>query len=808
MKVLVYPHDLGMGGSQLNAIELAAAVRDLGHEVAVYGRPGTLVERIEALGLSFLPSPPPIRRPDRHVIGDLRARLADGRFDIVHGYEWPPILEGRLACLGTRSVATGTVMSMAVPPFIPRDLPLVVGTRQIAAHETELGRTALDVIEPPVDLTFNKGSDRLDVSVFQKAHSIPEGFHVVVVSRLADELKLEGLLTAIEYAPRIGPDVVLTVVGDGPARARVEEAAAEANRLAARTAVVLTGEVSDPRPAYAMADIALGMGGSALRAMAFGAPLVVQGEKGFWLALTPETLTRFQWTGWYGVGAGVASGGDRFIDAVGPLYHHPNRRAQLGQFALDTVEQHFSLAQAAKRQEQIYLTALESSGRRGISRADVSGGGRFVAYKASRWRRRLMPGPRSVDDFNAHPVAAGALPPPRDVATDTPLVIYAAGVAWDGVEGTDHRLVEELSRRMPVLWVDPPRPLTRKLRPHPGVIEPKAGLHQLTPSLWRLHVLTTPGVSRPILRSIAQRQLMRAVDREAGSLGYGNRVGVVAHPEVSVAALPVVSCALLMTDDFSAGAELLGTDPTRTRELIAANVRSADAVLAVSPTLVERLGGPSPKIRLFPNGCVVPGPVAEVARLSPDEPPVAVVVGQLNERLDMSLLLRLADRGVRLLLVGPRYEQDPAAASDLDDLISREGVTWVGRQPYSAIPSFLASATVGLTPYRDTEFNRASFPLKTLEYLAFGLPVVSTDLPASRWLGTPTVDVASSPEEFVDLVVNRLADGSSSELSAACQAVARSHSWASRAADLVEILSTISTEETPLPPVQVLRSPQ
>ena len=46
MKVLVYPHDLGMGGSQTNAIELAAAVRQFGVECTVFGRPGTLNARI------------------------------------------------------------------------------------------------------------------------------------------------------------------------------------------------------------------------------------------------------------------------------------------------------------------------------------------------------------------------------------------------------------------------------------------------------------------------------------------------------------------------------------------------------------------------------------------------------------------------------------------------------------------------------------------------------------------------------------------------------------------------------------------
>ena len=52
-----------IGGSQLNAIELAAAVQRLGHEVLVFGRPGPLNQRIEELGLEFVPSPKPHRRP-------------------------------------------------------------------------------------------------------------------------------------------------------------------------------------------------------------------------------------------------------------------------------------------------------------------------------------------------------------------------------------------------------------------------------------------------------------------------------------------------------------------------------------------------------------------------------------------------------------------------------------------------------------------------------------------------------------------------------------------------------------------------
>ena len=132
MRILVYPHDLGIGGSQLNAIELAAAVQRLGHEVVVYGRPGPLNRRIEELGLEFVPSPEPHLRPTPSVVKALVRLARERKIDILHGYEWPPALESLIASRRTPgTAAVATVMSMSVAPFIPKSMPLLVGTQEI-----------------------------------------------------------------------------------------------------------------------------------------------------------------------------------------------------------------------------------------------------------------------------------------------------------------------------------------------------------------------------------------------------------------------------------------------------------------------------------------------------------------------------------------------------------------------------------------------------------------------------------------------------------------------------------------------------
>ena len=56
MKVVVYPNYIAIiGGSQINAIDLAAAVAYVGHDVIVFGIEGVLVDYIEKKGFaSFL----------------------------------------------------------------------------------------------------------------------------------------------------------------------------------------------------------------------------------------------------------------------------------------------------------------------------------------------------------------------------------------------------------------------------------------------------------------------------------------------------------------------------------------------------------------------------------------------------------------------------------------------------------------------------------------------------------------------------------------------------------------------------------
>ena len=416
MRVLVHPHELSVGGSQLNAVELAAAVRDRGHEVAVYGVPGQLAGRIGELGLELIDAPDDGRRPSPAAARRLAAVVKAERIDLVHGYEWPPILAAWAAARFARDVpVVGTILSMGVAPFLPPSLPLIVGTRQLG-QQAEARYPNVHVIEPPVDTEADHPG--VDPGPFRAAFALDERPTVVVVSRLAVDLKLEGLERAIAAVAALATEspVRLVIAGDGEARARLETLAAAVNAERPGT-VVLTGQLLDPRPAYAAADVVLGMGGSVLRGLAFAKPAVVLGEDGFSEVLDAASAPRFLWHGFYGLGDGELGPG-RLACQLRGLLADAGRRAELGAFARELVTERFSLAALGRSLEGVYAGALADPGSRlGALAGGIVAAAGVTRYKLAR-RRARRAGAGAVDDFNARPVII-APPPPEQVRSST-----------------------------------------------------------------------------------------------------------------------------------------------------------------------------------------------------------------------------------------------------------------------------------------------------------------------------------------------------------------------------------------------------
>lgn len=411
MRIIVYPHDLFVGGSQINAIDLAAAVRDLGHQVCVYGIPGPLVEHVQARGLSFVAAPSSPRRPSPHRIAHLARLARRDQVDVIHGYEWPPCLDAYFGAHLVGGVGLlCTVLSMAVSPLVPRSIPLIMGTAELGRTARTDGFADVTVIEPPIDTVSDHPG--IDGGGVRAAYGVgPSAELVVSVSRLAIELKLDALERAIDAVALLAEHrpIRLLIVGEGEAQSHLRARAGAVNARRGREVVTLVGQQLDPRPFYAAADVVVAMGSSALRAMSIGRPVVVQGERGFSEVCEPDTSPMFLRNGFWGIG-GDEPDARRLAGHIQRLLDDAELRASLGAFGRTLVVERFDLRTAAQK----LLLRYEDLARRSTPR--VARDAAVTAVRAGRAELRLHD-PRRKRARSAHEAArlAAAAVPGRSV---------------------------------------------------------------------------------------------------------------------------------------------------------------------------------------------------------------------------------------------------------------------------------------------------------------------------------------------------------------------------------------------------------
>jgi hypothetical protein len=86
-------------------------------------------------------------------------------------------------------------------------------------------------------------------------------------------------------------------------------------------------------------------------------------------------------------------------------------------------------------------------------------------------------------------------------------------------------------------------------------------------------------------------------------------------------------------------------------------------------------------------------------------------------------------------------------AMDVSVLAAEPNVHLLGRQPYESLPAFCKGFDAAIIPFPISTVTLNANPLKAREYLAAGLPVVSTAIPEVEVLDR--CRIASSPQQFV-----------------------------------------------------------
>jgi glycosyltransferase involved in cell wall biosynthesis len=85
---------------------------------------------------------------------------------------------------------------------------------------------------------------------------------------------------------------------------------------------------------------------------------------------------------------------------------------------------------------------------------------------------------------------------------------------------------------------------------------------------------------------------------------------------------------------------------------------------------------------------------------------------------------------VQIVLIGRVGEGDPEPLLDVLEVCTN--IHLLGPRSYRELPDYLRGFDLALLPCPINAYTCSMFPMKFFEYVAAGLPVVSTDLPALR----------------------------------------------------------------------------
>ena len=161
--------------------------------------------------------------------------------------------------------------------------------------------------------------------------------------------------------------------------------------------------------------------------------------------------------------------------------------------------------------------------------------------------------------------------------------------------------------------------------------------------------------------------------------------------------------------------------------------------------------------------------------------PVIGYYGAIADWFDFDLLKTVVQKNPQweFVVIGPEND-------DLKPLMELDNFTHIPSIPYAEIPAFAQNWDVATIPFKINNVTLGTSPVKMFEYMAMGLPIVTTPMPECMLYDS--VFIARDAAEFEQKIRDALAAKDDAAYQQTLAAEAAANTWDARVDDIVQII--------------------
>ena len=223
-------------------------------------------------------------------------------------------------------------------------------------------------------------------------------------------------------------------------------------------------------------------------------------------------------------------------------------------------------------------------------------------------------------------------------------------------------------------------------------------------------------------------------------------------------------------------------------------LKKSDSVFSISTNISNFVKNYNDHVHFFPPGVnfekfnIAYKNDNFISKLKNFTKPIIGYVGSISKVFDLILIIKIAQKfqNCSIVIVGKKY-------ININSLLEYKNVFFVDQISHVKLPNYIKYFKVGLIPYIVNEFTHSVNTCKLNEYLALGVPVVSTNIKEINIFNSNNNNIIYSSSNHKDFLFNieQIIDNKIDIDNKLLIEVAKNNSWDIRFNEIIKIINNL-----------------